>query len=183
MFRRHEGSRAACSWLSAAQPQTDTNPLPDSDLPMRDPRNHRPRKGRACAPDPPRGRGEGKGVRGPQARPWSAFCPLPASPAVCRLRRRWACKEMHRAVASSSGNPTDFRLRDCHSGSHQPQKLRTRCRAGHYSISEKDVSGVARIVGHADAGFSLRVYAKDARDEMAVVADVLQRAATARIGG
>ena len=32
-------------------------------------------------------------------------------------------------------------------------------------------------------GFSLRVYAKDARDETAVVSDVLNRAATARIGG
>jgi integrase len=42
---------------------------------------------------------------------------------------------------------------------------------------------LARIVGHADAGFSLRVYAKDARDESAVVTDVLNRAAMARVGG
>jgi hypothetical protein len=41
----------------------------------------------------------------------------------------------------------------------------------------------ARIVGHADAGFSLRVYAKDARDESAVVSDVLKRAASAQLGG
>ena len=34
---------------------------------------------------------------------------------------------MHRAVASSSGGPTDLRLRDSHSGSHPPQKLRSRC--------------------------------------------------------
>ena len=41
---------------------------------------------------------------------------------------------------------------------------------------------LARIVGHADAGFSLRVYAKDALDEAALVRDVLDRAAAARIG-
>jgi hypothetical protein len=34
---------------------------------------------------------------------------------------------MHRAVASSSGSPTDLRLREFHSGSHQPKKLRSRC--------------------------------------------------------
>ena len=47
---------------------------------------------------------------------------------------------------------------------------------------ELPATTLARIVGHADAGFSLRVYAKDARDETAV-SDVLNRAATARIGG
>jgi integrase len=47
---------------------------------------------------------------------------------------------------------------------------------------ELPATTLARIVGHADAGFSLRVYAKDARDESAVVTDVLNRAATARIG-
>ena len=41
---------------------------------------------------------------------------------------------------------------------------------------------LARLVGHADAGFSLRVYAKDGRDEAAVVSDVLARAAAAGIG-
>ena len=48
---------------------------------------------------------------------------------------------------------------------------------------ELPATTLARIVGHADAGFSLRVYARDARDETAVVSDVLARAATARIGG
>jgi integrase len=48
---------------------------------------------------------------------------------------------------------------------------------------ELPATTLARIVGHADAGFSLKVYAKDARDESAVVSDVLTRAATARIGG
>jgi integrase len=48
---------------------------------------------------------------------------------------------------------------------------------------ELPATTLARIVGHADAGFSLRVYAKDARDESTVVSDVLQRAASAQIGG
>ena len=41
---------------------------------------------------------------------------------------------------------------------------------------------LARLAGHADAGFTLRVYAKDARDDAAVVQDVLSRAKTARVG-
>jgi hypothetical protein len=48
---------------------------------------------------------------------------------------------------------------------------------------ELPATTLARIVGHADAGFSLRIYAKDARDESTVVTHVLNRAATARIGG
>lgn len=48
---------------------------------------------------------------------------------------------------------------------------------------ELPATTLARIVGHADAGFSLRVYARDARDEAAVVSDVLARAASAQIGG
>lgn len=47
---------------------------------------------------------------------------------------------------------------------------------------ELPATTLARIVGHADAGFSLRVHAKDARDVSAVTADVLSRAATAGIG-
>lgn len=41
---------------------------------------------------------------------------------------------------------------------------------------------LAELVGHADAGFTLRVYARDARDPAAVVADVLARAAEAHVG-
>jgi integrase len=50
------------------------------------------------------------------------------------------------------------------------------------TVLELPATTLARIVGHADAGFSLRVYAKDARDESALTADVLKRAASARIG-
>ena len=41
---------------------------------------------------------------------------------------------------------------------------------------------LARVTGHSNAGFTLRVYAEDARDEAAVVADVLARASSAGIG-
>ena len=47
---------------------------------------------------------------------------------------------------------------------------------------ELPATTLARIIGHADAGFSLKVYAKDARDESAVVTDVLARASSAGIG-
>jgi integrase len=42
---------------------------------------------------------------------------------------------------------------------------------------------LARITGHSDPGFTHRVYARDARDEAAVTADVLARAASAGFGG
>lgn len=42
---------------------------------------------------------------------------------------------------------------------------------------------LARIAGHADPGFTLRVYARDGRDEAAVIADVLARAAAAGLDG
>jgi integrase len=41
---------------------------------------------------------------------------------------------------------------------------------------------LAQLIGHADAGFTLRVYARDTRDTAAVVSDVLDRAASAGIG-
>jgi hypothetical protein len=47
---------------------------------------------------------------------------------------------------------------------------------------ELPATTLARLTGHADAGFTLRVYARDARDEAAVVEDVLSRAAGAGIG-
>jgi integrase len=41
---------------------------------------------------------------------------------------------------------------------------------------------LAQLIGHADAGFTLRVYARDTRDTAAVVSDVLDRAASAGVG-
>ena len=42
---------------------------------------------------------------------------------------------------------------------------------------------LARLAGHADAGFTLRVYASDPRDDEAVVASVLALAAEVGFGG
>jgi excisionase family DNA binding protein len=41
---------------------------------------------------------------------------------------------------------------------------------------------LAQIIGHSDSGFTLRVYARDGRDEAAVISDVLSRAAGADVG-
>lgn len=42
---------------------------------------------------------------------------------------------------------------------------------------------LAAIIGHADASFTLRVYARDTRDTATVVEDVLGRAERAGVGG
>ena len=42
---------------------------------------------------------------------------------------------------------------------------------------------LARVTGHSDPGFTYRVYARDARDDATLVADVLNRAANAGFGG
>jgi integrase len=47
---------------------------------------------------------------------------------------------------------------------------------------ELPATTLAQLVGHADAGFTLRVYARDGRDVATVVADVLARAEGAGIG-
>jgi integrase len=48
---------------------------------------------------------------------------------------------------------------------------------------ELQATTLARLTGHADAGFTLRVYARDVRDDSAVIKDVLARAAEGGIGG
>ncbi len=48
---------------------------------------------------------------------------------------------------------------------------------------ELPATTLARLTGHTDAGFTLKVYARDGRDEAAVVEDVLARASGAGIGG
>jgi excisionase family DNA binding protein len=47
---------------------------------------------------------------------------------------------------------------------------------------ELPATTLAAVIGHADAGFTLRVYARDGRDPAAVVRDVLDRAAAAGVG-
>ena len=48
---------------------------------------------------------------------------------------------------------------------------------------ELPATTLARLTGHADAGFTLKVYARDARDDAAVAEDVLASATAARIAG
>jgi integrase len=48
---------------------------------------------------------------------------------------------------------------------------------------ELPATTLARLTGHTDAGFTLRVYARDSRDEETLVEDVLARAAGAGVGG
>lgn len=47
---------------------------------------------------------------------------------------------------------------------------------------ELPATTLARVTGHADAGFTLRAYARDGRDEASVVEDVLARATKAGVG-
>ena len=47
---------------------------------------------------------------------------------------------------------------------------------------ELPATTLAELIGHADAGFTLRVHARDGRNESAVVNDVLARASAAKIG-
>jgi integrase len=48
---------------------------------------------------------------------------------------------------------------------------------------ELPATTLARVTGHADAGFTLRVYARDNRDEKTLVDDVVRRAKRAGVGG
>ena len=47
---------------------------------------------------------------------------------------------------------------------------------------ELPATTLALLVGHADAGFTLRAYARDGRDTATVVEDVLGRAVGAGVG-
>ena len=47
---------------------------------------------------------------------------------------------------------------------------------------ELPATTLARLTGHADAGFTLKVYARDERKAETVVGDVLKRAAAAGVG-
>jgi integrase len=47
---------------------------------------------------------------------------------------------------------------------------------------ELPATTLAELVGHTDAGFTLKVYARDGRDTQTVVSDVLARAASASVG-
>jgi hypothetical protein len=48
---------------------------------------------------------------------------------------------------------------------------------------ELPATTLALLTGHTDAGFTLKVYARDSRDGATVVEDVLARVSGAGIGG
>jgi hypothetical protein len=66
---------------------------------------------------------------------------------------------------------------DCAGPATSPRRLEARV------YLELAPTTLAQLIGHADAGFTLRVYARDTRDTAAVVADVLKRASAAGFGG
>jgi integrase len=61
--------------------------------------------------------------------------------------------------------------------------LRHSCASLMATDLELPATTLAALIGHSDASFTMRVYAKDSRDTAAVVEDVLARAASAGIGG
>ena len=63
------------------------------------------------------------------------------------------------------------------------RSLRHSCASMLATDLELPATSLARIIGHADAGFTLKTYTRDARDEATVVSDVLARASGAGIGG
>jgi hypothetical protein len=60
---------------------------------------------------------------------------------------------------------------------------RRRDKSPFVEMLELPATTLAQLIGHADAGYTLRVYARDARDTGTVVADVLARASAAGVGG
>jgi len=59
--------------------------------------------------------------------------------------------------------------------------LRHSCASMLATDLELPATTLARLTGHADAGFTLKVYARDVRDDASVVVDVLERAASAGV--
>ncbi len=84
------------------------------------------------------------------------------------------------SLSAEARRRTPERFRD--RGAPELAQLEAQLRVDAATDLELPATTLARLTGHADAGFTLKVYAKDARDEQAVVSDVLKRAASARIG-
>ena len=87
-----------------------------------------------------------------------------------------------------TGRPCGVSRRSCARRCQRPSRrmgeLRRTHALRHPSRSQEQwpPAVVVAATGHSDAEFTLRVYAKDARDEAAFVSDVLGRAAGAGIG-
>ena len=102
----------------------------------------------------------------------------PGDPVVCTasggtVQERNIRRALDEAKTAANLDATEGRL-SMHSLRHSA--------ASAFATSGVVATTLARITGHSDPGFTYRVYARDARDDAAVVADVLERAASAGFG-
>jgi integrase len=125
---------------------------------------------------------------------------VPLLPALRRLLVAWRLRSPHTrpddlVIATADGLPVQERnLRRALDVAKTTAKLDgTEERLSWHSLRHSFASmlatdlalpatTLARLTGHADAGFTLRVYARDGRDNAALVDDVLTRARAARVG-
>ena len=125
---------------------------------------------------------------------------LPMLPALRRLLVDWQVRSPHTrpddlVIGTADGKPVAERnLRRALDDAKEAAGLDgTKERLSWHSLRhsfasllatdlELPATTLARLTGHTDAGFTLRVYARDGRDEATLVADVLRRASKAGIG-
>jgi integrase len=125
---------------------------------------------------------------------------VPLLPALRRLLVAWKLRSPHArtdelVIATAEGKPVSERnLRRALEDAKRAAGLaETDERLSWHSLRhsfasllatdlELPATTLARLTGHSDAGFTLRVYARDGRDEAAVVEDVLARASGAGVG-
>ena len=126
--------------------------------------------------------------------------PVPILPALRKLLVEWKLRSPHTrpsdvVVCTAEGQPVQERnlRRALDQAKDEAGMGATEARLSWHSLRHSFASALAtnlevpsttlaRIVGHADAGFTLKLYAKDARDDAALAADVLHRAARAGVG-
>jgi integrase len=110
-------------------------------------------------------------LRSPNTRPHDLIiCTADGNPVQERNLRR----ALDNAKAAAGMDATDNRL-SWHSLRHSFASMLA-------TDLELPATTLARLTGHADAGFTLKVYARDGRDETTVVDDVLARAHVAKVG-
>lgn len=126
---------------------------------------------------------------------------VPLLPALRRLLAAWKLQAPHTrdedfVIGTADGRPVQERnlRRALEEAKHAAGLDQTDDRLSWHSLRHSFASllatdlglpatTLAELVGHADAGFTLKVYARDGRDKATVVRDVLARAAAAGVGG
>jgi integrase/recombinase XerC len=130
---------------------------------------------------------------------WAGERVVPIVPALRRLLVEWRLRSPHTrpddlVLCTAGGGPVQERnlrraLNDAKTTgglADTPGRLSMRA-LRHSCLSALATGGLApttlaAIAGHTDPGFTLRCYAKDGRDPVELVADVLERAAGAGFG-